>query len=157
MMSNIDSQGGEERIRRDYEKGLTYRELAKKHRKSFTQLQRILGTSKEVTIGDHEKRLRRVEYLVDDEYNGEEKAYQDKMASVRLLDIWFGSLEGRIMNLEASAFYSAFERFRCEVCGTKHQVALSLKCTRCGSLSHWGNWPKENHASGNQLTSAGVG
>lgn len=47
----------EEQIRRDYEAGLSYRQLAKKYRKSFTQLARILHperAEKEISVEKHE-------------------------------------------------------------------------------------------------------
>ncbi|MFC1956553.1 hypothetical protein ACFLWZ_08620 [Chloroflexota bacterium] len=56
------------------------------------------------------------------------------------------SLEGRILELEDSIsqlpLHGLRERFTWD-CGGKGEVAVSIKCTKCGEETWWGWWPKE--------------
>ena|SRR3989442_9920066 len=66
-MSNSDPEVG---IRKDYKRGMSYREIAKKHRKSFTQIAKILNNPK--TLSERVELLeKRIKGLEDDKPYGD--------------------------------------------------------------------------------------
>ena len=49
------------------------------------------------------------------------------------------ALERRLREVPISNLY---RDFKCDICGSKHLVAIKFKCTSCGYEGWWEYWPR---------------
>jgi len=115
----------EELVKKLYEQGYTYREIAKKLRISVRDISRILrGEERKDEIDEIKERLSKLEKMI--------KEIEES------IDVIYD-----IIDPIAEGINTAVTRkWECPNCGERGYVATRIKCGACGYETWWGWWKK---------------